>query len=108
MLVLNPEFRININSEKLTLDGIFNKTDTSDVSIILNDKYIPFYINGSENKILKKADPGYDNSSENMRSYIFQPELINGSNRLESVTAIKPMTVMILPSMISRSVMNFL
>ncbi|HMQ68056.1 MAG TPA: C25 family cysteine peptidase [Ignavibacteria bacterium] len=79
---LKPELRININAEQNN-DNKFNKTDTSDVSIILNDKYIPFYNNGSENSILKKTDLGYDNASDNIRSFIFKPELLSGQNRLK-------------------------
>jgi hypothetical protein len=79
---LKPEFMINVSSDP-DKNLKSNKHDTSDVSIILNDKYIPFFINGSENTALRKTVSELDNPSGNKRSFMFLPELVNGSNKLK-------------------------
>lgn len=83
---VKPEFEIKINTlqktNQLNLSKKFSQSDTTDVSFMLNNKYIPFFISGKENEILKKTDLAGGNSADNHRSFILTPELINGSNKL--------------------------
>lgn len=72
-----PEIKINVLkniSESLL-------SDTAQLSIRLNDLYIPYYVNGSLNRMLKALDN--DNSrGENSISVNFYPELNTGENKL--------------------------
>lgn len=78
---LKPEFKINVNaSSDKTLK--YKKSDTTDVKIFLNDKYISFNTTQTDNTVLKKSNIEYDYSVDNKRSFLFYPELENGTNKL--------------------------
>jgi hypothetical protein len=77
----NPEIKINLSDTELPGSLI---SDTSQLILNLNDKYIPYFINGKLNNVLKVVDsdnPGPGNPA----SLLFYPKLNAGSNRLSLI-----------------------
>lgn len=75
-----PEIKINLTESKVTV----SEKDTTSLQLLLNDNYIPYYIQGNLNPILKVLDT--DNKPENqVSSLIYYPELENGKNKFTVV-----------------------
>lgn len=77
-----PEMKINIsalNTEVMLKSG----TDTSLLKLMLNEKYVPYSVNGNQNdKFRFYENIVSDKSTETVMSYVFLPEFIEGTNRL--------------------------
>jgi len=59
--------------------------DTTSFKIFLNDRYIPYYTEGKSNLEINN-NPGIGNSNKKITSYLFNPSLENGKNKLRLVT----------------------
>ncbi|MEO8208949.1 MAG: C25 family cysteine peptidase [bacterium] len=74
----NPEIKINISDNEFTSSLV---SDTTQLALRLNDKYVPYFINGSLNPVIKILDN--DNSKvESNNSLYFYPALSTGTNKL--------------------------
>lgn len=80
-----PEMKINVsvlNKEVLLKSG----QDTSRLILLLNEKYIPYSMNGNLNDRFKFYENLLsDNNAESIMSYIFLPEFTEGTNRLSLI-----------------------
>ncbi|MEO6696361.1 MAG: C25 family cysteine peptidase [Ignavibacteria bacterium] len=75
-----PEIKVNLSGKK---DKAF-LNDTTSLLIKLNDNYVPYFMNGTLNPLLKTSDKeniaaGFD------RTLYFYPEMVNGKNKLTVV-----------------------
>lgn len=73
-----PELKINVSD--LEVQSALG-SDTSLLALSLNDKYIPYYINGALNRQLKTSGGDKVSQGEDQSLY-FYPELVNGTNKL--------------------------
>jgi len=73
-----PELKINI-SDAETVSSIVS--DTSLLTLMLNDKYVPYFINGSLNQQLKTYDADNSKLGKDVSLYYY-PVLLNGTNKL--------------------------
>ena len=79
---LKPEFKINLNS----IESISRSADTSTFSFILNKKYIPHFVNGSPNSMLRELDNSSGQITKNSKkSVVFFPALNSGENTLKII-----------------------
>ena len=75
-----PEIRIELKSDK-SLNGL---SDTTRLRVRLNDIYIPYFVSGSSNPVLRTSNTD-DNNSVNSFSLIYLPNLNNGINKLSVI-----------------------
>ncbi|MDQ3019872.1 MAG: C25 family cysteine peptidase [Bacteroidota bacterium] len=87
----NPEIKVNLiktfSSSRLKL-----LSDTTQLVLKLNDRYVPYFVNGKMNTLIKTVDNSFDNNTENRLKdgqgtygnmlILYYPELQTGSNRL--------------------------
>ncbi|HMS33581.1 MAG TPA: C25 family cysteine peptidase [Ignavibacteria bacterium] len=79
---LKPEFKINLNS----FENISKSSDSTQYSLILNNKYIPHFVNGNPNSVLRELDNNPENLSKNSKkTLVFFPELTSGENNLKII-----------------------
>lgn len=78
---INPEIKIDVSNPSGSSSFI---SDTTNVSLKLNDNYIPYFINGGFNPALRILDKDNSQPGKNGSLY-FYPELIKGPNRLTVV-----------------------
>lgn len=79
---LKPEFKINLNS----IESISKSADTSKYSLILNGKYIPHFINGNRNSLLRETDNNSGELSKNSKkTLVFFPDLVSGDNNFKII-----------------------
>ncbi|MEO6696362.1 MAG: C25 family cysteine peptidase [Ignavibacteria bacterium] len=75
-----PELKINLtNVGEASLVA-----DTTMISLSLNEKYIPYYVNGILNQQLKTFDKDDSKPGKDLSLY-FYPELLSGTNKLAVV-----------------------
>ncbi|MEP7146480.1 MAG: C25 family cysteine peptidase [bacterium] len=77
----NPEIKINLSNPELT--GLLT-SDTTQLMIHMNDKYIPYFISGKINpelKIVESDNPGQGNEN----SILFYPKLTPGKHKLSLI-----------------------
>ncbi|MEO8208948.1 MAG: C25 family cysteine peptidase [bacterium] len=87
----NPEIKVNLTKD--ISSPILS--DTTQIVLKLNDRYVPYFVNGKSNTLLKTADNSFDNNMENKLKessgtvknilILYYPELQNGSNRLSII-----------------------
>lgn len=73
-----PEIKISVSDPDFTSSLI---SDTTKLSLKLNNRYVPYFISGKINTEFKVIDKEKTNSGEN-NSLIFYPELSTGQNNL--------------------------
>jgi hypothetical protein len=73
----NPELKITLKKE----NAVFLMSDTTQLSIRLNNKYVPYYENSSLNPKLRALENDGQNSGEKI-SLQFSPQLETGRNSL--------------------------
>jgi len=73
-----PELKINI-SDAETVSSLVS--DTTLLTLMLNDKYVPYYVNGSLNQQLKTYDADNSKQGKDIALYYY-PVLSNGTNKL--------------------------
>ncbi|MDQ3019873.1 MAG: C25 family cysteine peptidase [Bacteroidota bacterium] len=74
----SPEIKINLSDNEFTSTLA---SDTTRLSLKLNDRYVPYFINGNMNPLIKILDN--DNSiSESNNTLYYYPELNTGTNKL--------------------------
>ena len=76
-----PELKINV-SEAETMSSIVS--DTTLLTLMLNDKYVPYYVNGSLNQQLKTYDEDNSKPGKDISLYYY-PVFLNGTNKLAIV-----------------------
>jgi len=75
---LSKRPELKVNTSKSTFLSLIS--DTTQLAINLNNNYIPYFLNGNINPLLKTLDK--DNLLSGNKSLYFYPELINGTNNL--------------------------
>jgi len=78
-----PEMKINVTMSNPVRNLL---SDTTQLSIKLNDVYVPYYTNGVSNSGLKISESKIlDGSSENIKTILYFPEFKSGTNKLALV-----------------------
>lgn len=77
----NPEIKINLKNSLNTPD----LNDTTQLSIKLNEAYIPYFLNSNINPALNTKGNDKSGKDNNSYSLMFYPQLNEGSNKLSFV-----------------------
>ncbi len=76
-----PEIKVDLSGKDLSKSLI---SDTTQMSLKINDRYVPYFMNGNLNPVLKILDKDNANSG-NDNSVLFYPVLNTGQNKLSVV-----------------------
>ncbi|MDQ3193508.1 MAG: C25 family cysteine peptidase [Bacteroidota bacterium] len=80
---MKPDLRLSLGNLKNELLLI---SDTTQVALILNNNYVPYFNNGSINEIMKITNEGINGgSNQNNLSILFKPLLNEGKNNLKII-----------------------
>ncbi|MEP7146719.1 MAG: C25 family cysteine peptidase [bacterium] len=80
---MKPGLRLSFNDKIISLPLL---SDTAEISIFLNNNYIPYFSNGSRNEFLKVAkENNKSGSNDKELSVLFNPLLNQGKNNLKIV-----------------------
>jgi len=75
-----PEIKVNMSGNKI----LSFMSDTTRLAIKLNNNYVPYFLNGNINPLLKTSDKDNLKTGDN-KSLYFYPELMNGTNNLSII-----------------------
>ncbi len=76
----HPEIKVSVSNAVTAASFI---SDTTRLAITLNDKYVPYFVNGKLNTLFKVMEK--DNSTSGENSVFYYPEMQKGSNKLSVV-----------------------
>lgn len=79
-----PEIKINLSGSEIS--GSLT-SDTTQLLVNLNNRYIPYYVNGSINSAIRILETDNTNPSAE-KSMVFYPHLENGNNRITFIYSV--------------------